>query len=880
MGFYYLAESETSRLRHAYYDDAGHMAQIVRDQFFEIYRDLEDANLFIEQLANELIRLEDVILIEVYDRFGRLSAHSYMDNIGRPDDYSLHLRYAMKAIETGNAITMKHLPEHLYEIVAPTFMAGDEHGGKPIGAVVIGFRTSGRGGYIESKARMLADIIQLAVGKSASHLEIERLYIDSIARRLGQIKGLSALIVYDSGLKVVAHSQPGHIGEDAGEEASASIRKVIETSEELEWDDEKRGQISKFVPIILTDEEGQRYVAAVVETSVDTQYIEGSVQSIRGKMFNVALMISLSSLLAIWVVLRVVVVGPIKKFSDITDSVSRGDLDTRVQIDTEDEFGSLAESFNRMTQEIRQSRDELLTARNFNQDVLASLNESLVVVSNEGHVLMANEAAYNLLGYSVKELEELHVGAFMKGWDEVIGDVRSRGLAVFSERVFIRKDGGNVSVSLSASEMGNKSMGVIFGIVIVATDISERKRSEEALREYTRKLEAYTAELVEADQRMRESEERFRLAFETGPDPIMLTRLRDGVYVDINKSFVSMTGYPREDVVGKSAYDDVRLWSVLKERDDFLMGLERDSEIRNMPMRITLRDGTVRECLISASIFELGGAPHILALIRDISELRSAQRDRDQLTEQVIEKSRELEQLVYISSHDLRSPLVNVHGFSKEIEMDFQALAELLDGVDLPAEKKQLAEQILLNDVPSSLSYIKSSIAKMDSQLKGLLRLSRLGRSDVDISEIDMDGLVAEVVDNFGFRIKEEGVRVDRTPLPRCMADRDLVSQAVSNIMDNALKYMDRSRRGVISISAWKEGPASVYCIRDNGKGIRREYQEKVFEIFHRLEPDAVTGEGLGLSIVQKAISKCGGKVWLESEEGKGSRLYISLPSA
>jgi len=879
VGFYYLAESETSRLRQNYYEDSGHIAQIVRDQFFEVYRDLEDANLFISQLANELVRLEDVVHIEVYDRFKRLSAKSYMDRSGRPDDYPLHGGFVEKVMETGKTLTMEHYPEKLFEVVAPLFLAGDEHGGAPIGAVIVGIRTAGRDREIETKAMMLTDIIQLAVGKSATHLEIERIYIDSITRRLGKIKGLASLSVYDNSLKVMAHSESGHVGEDAGETAT-NLREVLKTGVELEMEDVEGKAIHKYIPVVLRDEEGSDYTAAVVDIAVDTGYIDDTVRDMRRMMFNVALAITLTTLLAIWVVLRAVVVRPIKRFSDITESVAAGDLDSRVDIDSDDEFGMLGESFNRMTEELRQSRDELLSARNFNQDVLASLYESLVVVSNEGHVVMANEAAGELLGYSMDEMKTLHIGAFLPGWDEVLGESRSRGLAVFSERLFNRKDGISVPVSLSASEVSSQSLGVIFGFVIVATDIRERKKTEEAMREYTRKLEAYTAELVEADQRMRESEERFRLAFETGPDPIMLTRLRDGKYVDVNNGFVSMTDFPKESVIGRSAYDEVSLWMDMQERDNFLMGLEKEGWIRNRPMKITLRDGSVRECLVSASVFDLGGEPHLLTLIRDISELRGAQRDRDQLTEQLIEKNRELEQLVYVSSHDLRSPLVNVHGFSREIEMDFDDLVTLLDDIPIPEDKRETVTRIIHNDIPGSLAYIKSSIDKMDSHLKGLLKLSRLGRTEVEIEELDMDRLTDEVIDNFSFRIKEENIRVDRTLLPKCLGDEGLVSQAVSNIVDNALKYMDGSRRGVITISGWREDEMSVYCIRDNGKGIRREYQEKVFEIFHRLEPKAVSGEGLGLSIVQKAISRSGGKVWLESEEGKGSRLYLSLPSA
>lgn len=880
VGFYYLTQSETERLRQRYYDDSSHIAQIVRDQFFEVYRDVEDASLFISQLVNELVRLEGISHVEVYDRYGRLSTQTHMENTGRPEDYSLHSSYAEKVAETGKDIHMEHIPERIYEVVAPLFMAGDEHGGKPIGAVTIGIKLVRKGPELDEKAKMLTDIIQLAVGKSASHLEIERLYVDSITRRLGNIKGLASLIVYDNGLKVMAHSEPGHIGEDASGDTVPRLRQVLESHEEQNVDAPEEKTMLKYIPIVLSDEEGEDYVAAVVEMSVDLEYIEGTVGVVKGKMSNVALAIICGTMLAIWWVLRGVVVRPIMQMAELTEAVARGDLDVKVERRGNDELGQLAESFNKMTDEIRDSRDELVSARNFNQDVLSSLYESLVVVSNEGHVMMVNEAAGELLGYTVDELSKVHVSTFLPVWDDVLSEARVRGIAVFSEREFVTSAGRTIPVSVSASEMSSQSMGEIFGFVIVASDISDRKRAEDALREYTRKLEAYTAELVEADQKMRESEERFRLAFETGPDPIMLTRMRDGKYVDVNNGFVEMMGYPKEEVIGRSSYKDISLWPDREARDSFLMEIEKVGGQKNMPMPIVLRDGSARECLVSVSVFELGGEAHLLTLIRDISELKSAQRDRDILNEQLIEKNRELEQLVYVSSHDLRSPLVNVHGFSREVEMDFDALTKLLDKVKMSKVQRDEIERIINEDIPPSLSYIKSSISKMDQQLKGLLKLSRLGRTEVNPRKLDMEALVHDVINNFSFRIKEENVKVEVTGLPACVADEGLVFQAVSNIVDNALKYMEVSKRGRITVSGWENEDRAVYCIRDNGMGIRRDYQEKVFEIFHRLTPNITHGEGLGLSIVQKAVTKTGGKIWLESEEGKGSRFYISLPVA
>jgi signal transduction histidine kinase len=140
-----------------------------------------------------------------------------------------------------------------------------------------------------------------------------------------------------------------------------------------------------------------------------------------------------------------------------------------------------------------------------------------------------------------------------------------------------------------------------------------------------------------------------------------------------------------------------------------------------------------------------------------------------------------------------------------------------------------------------------------------------------------MNKLMAEVVASFEFQVKESGIRIMVEELPPCHGDETQVNQVFSNLLDNALKFLDADRPGMIWISGKEEGGRVTYCVEDNGIGIADKDRERIFEIFCRLDPDASAGEGLGLTIVRKILDRHGGKVWVESEPGKGSRFFVSL---
>ena len=167
----------------------------------------------------------------------------------------------------------------------------------------------------------------------------------------------------------------------------------------------------------------------------------------------------------------------------------------------------------------------------------------------------------------------------------------------------------------------------------------------------------------------------------------------------------------------------------------------------------------------------------------------------------------------------------------------------------------------------------------MDSLISGLLRLSRFGASSLKIEYLDMNMMLGEIVSSLEYQSQKAGVAIEIDQVPACWGDASQINQVFSNLLDNALNYLDPLRAGVIKVFGRTEDGYTVYCIEDNGVGIAVAHQQKIFEIFHRLEPEKGKGEGLGLTIVRRILSRHKGKIWLESEAGNGSKFFVSLPN-
>lgn len=261
-------------------------------------------------------------------------------------------------------------------------------------------------------------------------------------------------------------------------------------------------------------------------------------------------------------------------------------------------------------------------------------------------------------------------------------------------------------------------------------------------------------------------------------------------------------------------------------------------------------------------------------------ERRQAEQAREKLLKELRSKNEELQSIVFIASHDLRSPLVNIRGFAGELENSIAEIKNVLAGDGLSEEVRLALAGPLNNDIPEALRFIKSGNQKMDQLLCGLLRLSRIGAAQISATTLDIHAIIAEILKGRQFHLRHHAVDIAiEGQLPACDGDATLIPQVFENIIDNAVKYCDPNRPAVIRIRGRRHEDRCLYQIEDNGIGIAPEHKDKVFEIFHQLNPN-VGGEGLGLTIVRRILDRQDGQITIDSQPKKGTIVTVSLPAA
>ena len=375
-----------------------------------------------------------------------------------------------------------------------------------------------------------------------------------------------------------------------------------------------------------------------------------------------------------------------------------------------------------------------------------------------------------------------------------------------------------------------------------------------------------------------DSEERLRAILETAVEGIITIDER-GIVESMNRAAEKLFGYAAAEVIGKNV--SILMPSPYREQHDGYLNNYRQTghaKIIGIGREVVgqRKDGTVFPMDLAVSEVKLADKRVFTGFVRDITERKRAEQKLAELANTLAEKNKELETVVYVASHDLRSPLVNVQGFSKELGRACQRVHELLGkACDHPELKTLLSE-----DVPEAIEFIQAGVAKMDALLSGFLRFSRLGRAAITIEALDMNNMLAKIAQSMEFQLKQAGAKLQVGDLPRCMGDAMQINQVFSNLLDNAIKYLDPKRAGLISVEGRVEDRCAIYSVQDNGIGIAKEHQGKVFEIFHRLNPGKTPGEGLGLTIAQKMLERQDGKLWLESELAKGTTFFVSLPAA
>jgi len=250
----------------------------------------------------------------------------------------------------------------------------------------------------------------------------------------------------------------------------------------------------------------------------------------------------------------------------------------------------------------------------------------------------------------------------------------------------------------------------------------------------------------------------------------------------------------------------------------------------------------------------------VLGMYEDITELKQHEQERERLISELEAKNTELEQFTYTVSHDLKSPLITINGFLGMLEDDLAAG---------DADRIQ-----------SDLNYIRNAVTKMDTLIKNLLELSRIGRMVNPAVALELEELVQEALNLLAGQIAGRGVQVDLGPdLPVVYGDRSRLVEVMQNLIDNAIKFMGDQPKPRIEIGARQEAEKVVCYVRDNGIGIAPDDHEKVFNLFEHLDP-AIEGTGIGLPLAKRIVELHGGRIWIESQgEVQGSTFCFILPS-
>ncbi|PKO71150.1 MAG: hypothetical protein CVU20_08440 [Betaproteobacteria bacterium HGW-Betaproteobacteria-14] len=376
--------------------------------------------------------------------------------------------------------------------------------------------------------------------------------------------------------------------------------------------------------------------------------------------------------------------------------------------------------------------------------------------------------------------------------------------------------------------------------LVLASDITERKRAGE----------------------------KFAKVFHASPEAITISRLRDGLYLDVNEAFVEQIGWLREEVIGLTE-NDIGLWPSKADRQRWVAQLRQQGRVKSYEASLNARNGQRHTVLISAELFDLEGEQCVIGMLYDITEQEATRKEIRQLntelekrvqerTAELQSANKELESFAYSISHDLRAPLRGIDGFSYLLADEF--------GERLDAQGRGYLERV------------RRAAQQMGTLIDDILDLSRISLQEMRRMEVNLSQIAAEMIEEH--TRTELGHRIEVIIAPECTAfgDPQLLRVMMQNLLENAWKYSSKEASPKIEFGRETLDGETVFFVRDNGVGFDMEYADRLFAPFQRLhKPEEFEGTGIGLATVARIVRRHGGRVWAESEPGKGATLRFTL---
>lgn len=371
-------------------------------------------------------------------------------------------------------------------------------------------------------------------------------------------------------------------------------------------------------------------------------------------------------------------------------------------------------------------------------------------------------------------------------------------------------------------------------------------------------LEMQNEELKRAKLELEESELKFRDLYEFAPVGY-ITFDATGTIREINLAGASLIGMTRNNLINRRLQLFLAPGSVT-QFDEFCASGPKSNDRQMCEVRLGNLAHAHKSVRIEGQEIEnnSGGITVFRAFLLDVTEQRQSEEEAKASRKNLERSNLELEQFAYVASHDLKEPLRMVTSFS-------QLLAQRYRGKLDP-------------DADEFIGYIVEGAHRMDALINDLLDFSRVASQRKPFALTDMNRVVEKVIHDLSVTIREEGAKVEVGPLPTVMADNSQMTQLFQNLMANAIKFHGNDPIR-IEIRAEKLGGEYTFFIRDNGIGIPPEYFEKIFGMFQRLHAnEQFAGTGIGLAICRRIVEGHGGRIWVESEVGRGSTFFFTIP--
>ena len=367
------------------------------------------------------------------------------------------------------------------------------------------------------------------------------------------------------------------------------------------------------------------------------------------------------------------------------------------------------------------------------------------------------------------------------------------------------------------------------------------------------------AEHKRAEEELRENEERLQALMDASPVCISWSDLEGNIEY-VNRKFRELFGYTIEDIPTvavwrRLAYPDPAyretvplLYAILREAQ------KQGKEVLLTELTITCKDGSTRY------VEQMGShvANRIMVIYKDITERKRYEESLKEKTEELARSNRDLEQFAYVASHDLQEPLRMVTNY-------VQLLARRYKGKLDP-------------DADDFINFAVDGAIRMWRLINDLLTYSRVGTQNKGLKSTDCETVLKHSLDNLKIAIEENEAVITHDSLPTVMGDHLQLGQLFQNLIGNAIKFRGKESPR-IHISASRNGREWTFSVRDNGIGIAPEYVERIFVIFQRLHNrEEYPGTGIGLAVCKRIVERHGGRIWAESEKGKGTTFYFTLP--